>query len=859
MKQFKQKTLVLVLASVITVAGASRAADFKNNLMSLEFDNPSNNAVDVILHTKKEYADSIVPKKTDEHTYVIMLPETDGSSAKRPELTQNIENVDIRTMPYTQNGKGYTKITIKTSSNTTLNAKKALYTKEEFELLQTAQDETNFDMRQEEDNIMYERNRAERNLQNARNNQQPERVNRPQNNNVNKAAEQTNYNTVQKDSSNAYKPEESSNNNIIADKQNVNKEEPSKDNSGTIIFVLASLLVVMACVYFYIKGSNKMAEIIGEQADFSIDDEKNEKENKKSKRKKIKNTINTLDKMYRKPQRMPIDISNENIGMNYNNSIPLQNIENNEINDDSSNIIVDLDELFQEQNNNINNEETEEENTSLDDFLSEFNITDTHEEEIIAEKESNDLINEMFDKYIKNGNAIFSASDIEKINKLLNMEISDYTMEHLSEFVVSNPIKSNKPSSREVLENLITTYTLTQNISFTKTDVDALNKLINVEIGQDFINDLTTNPQRTKEMAKEIEARKVIHKKNEILTLNVKDLLPDLSEALKKQGGKRIESEVKPEVVYYSEGYDVDKLQVSNDLPDLVLDLDNPEYTKYRPSDEIVYSDDGYEVNTLEIDNEILPDLKDAIANPNKYNTPKEKPSVDENKLLNNITNVQFKPFYDGYENFEISKNFDEPVNVEKEDSQVELSESSVMVKTETQEQDVIEKSNDMQHEELPILEHHHRKYTRIASADENAAKLLELIENQQKQRREKIKQKAEEAKIKENNNIKQPQVIHPDSCIIDNQKYEIISASEIENSVGCYLAKNEDGYSILGYIKDKIFKIKYYKNIQASSIQSRINEKLNNGETQYIVRLGIHKFLMNVSGDKMECVMDLC
>ena len=63
MKQFKQKTLVLVLASVITVAGASRAADFKNNLMSLEFDNPSNNAVDVILHTKKEYADSIVPKK----------------------------------------------------------------------------------------------------------------------------------------------------------------------------------------------------------------------------------------------------------------------------------------------------------------------------------------------------------------------------------------------------------------------------------------------------------------------------------------------------------------------------------------------------------------------------------------------------------------------------------------------------------------------------------------------------------------------------------------------------------------------------------------------------------------------------
>ena len=41
--------------------------------------------------------------------------------------------------------------------------------------------------------------------------------------------------------------------------------------------------------------------------------------------------------------------------------------------------------------------------------------------------------------------------------------------------------------------------------------------------------------------------------------------------------------------------------------------------------------------------------------------------------------------------------------------------------------------------------------------------------------------------------------------------------------------------------------------------MQSRISKKLGNGASRYIVRIGIHKFILNVDNDNMEFVMDLC
>ena len=116
MERFKKRTLALVLASVITVVGASGAENYKNSLMSLELEGDSANSVNVILRTKINDNAPITTKKTDANTYIIMLPETDGKKAPTPKLTSNVESVNIRTMPYTVNGNGYTKITIKTQN-----------------------------------------------------------------------------------------------------------------------------------------------------------------------------------------------------------------------------------------------------------------------------------------------------------------------------------------------------------------------------------------------------------------------------------------------------------------------------------------------------------------------------------------------------------------------------------------------------------------------------------------------------------------------------------------------------------------------------------------------------------------------
>ena len=55
MKQFKKRTIALVLASVITVVGAFGAENYKNSLMSLKFESGLNGAVSMTLLTKRNY------------------------------------------------------------------------------------------------------------------------------------------------------------------------------------------------------------------------------------------------------------------------------------------------------------------------------------------------------------------------------------------------------------------------------------------------------------------------------------------------------------------------------------------------------------------------------------------------------------------------------------------------------------------------------------------------------------------------------------------------------------------------------------------------------------------------------------
>ena len=53
MKQYKKRTVALVLASVITVVGAFGAENYKNSLMSLKFDEGSDKSVKMTLLTKQ--------------------------------------------------------------------------------------------------------------------------------------------------------------------------------------------------------------------------------------------------------------------------------------------------------------------------------------------------------------------------------------------------------------------------------------------------------------------------------------------------------------------------------------------------------------------------------------------------------------------------------------------------------------------------------------------------------------------------------------------------------------------------------------------------------------------------------------
>ena len=804
MKQWKRKTATLVLASVISVVGAFGAEDFKNSLMSLVFERDQSGAVNVTLQTKKSYASTVIPKKQNSTTYIIMLPETEGRKASYSGDVPDIEDVNIRTVPYTSNGKGYTKITIKTSENTVLNAKKELYV--------PPKPAENVELKTVPQKTQYNEN-----VQKAYENKQKTIV-QPQ-----KAQSDNNVyvDNTEKQVSKTKEPEVTTNN-----------AQPTSDDNGLerLILILGFLVVIISVVYLYIRGRNKMAEILGEQTEFSLEEEKpNKKQN--SAKKQVGQTIKKLDKMYKKPYIMPTNSINT-----VKEDIIKRKAEKTE-EKKVDNVIVDLDELFQET-------KEPETNEALDDFLKNFSFEEA-EEPVVAEEEYK-IDEEAFEKYIVNGKIKFSRKDVEKINQLLNTEISDETINNISKYVVSVPIKSQKPTRKELLENFVLDFGIKKNITFTEEDIKAINKLMEVELDGDFVSNLATNPARVDIVRKEIENKKVSHKSHGIMLLNVKDVLPDLSKELKKHSGKYIKSEAKPDVVYYSKGYDVSMLTVNkDDLPDLTIDLDKSEFNKYRPSDEIGLSEAGYEVETLST-NGSLPDLADAINNPEKYEEKKEVKKADENSLLQTLSNVEFKPFYDGDENLEILNKFSDTEQISNFQEDFENTEQEDIDKLEPKEEILLDS----------------QAKSRKTRNDENARKLMELIEAQRIERykkAEKIKEIRKEKELsKKNQNNSNSKKELQGSFDYKGLKYNIISSVNIAENIQCRLAQSYKGYVVFGCIEDKIVKLHSYETINSQRMQIRLNEKNDNGE-QYLVRLGKHKFIINVTLDDIEYVMDLC
>lgn len=886
MKQFKKRTIALVLASVVTVVGAFGAENYKNSLMSLKFEGGSNGAVSMTVLTKRNYEQSITPVKKDATTYVIMLPETNSQMPSSPELAGDVESVNVRTMPYTSGSKGYTKITIKTAPNAMLTASKALYipekkSEDELPTSQPIQPIPPKEDYQSTSPVIPSRDEVQ--TRNPAPIRSASGVNQTTPIDIKQSVRQFETTPAREES--------------FANNAQKKTPEPVQENSNSfevMLLIMGVLFVIVTSVFIYLKGKDKMAEVIGEQVDFS-DDESKKGKKKEPEKKKIRSTIHKLDKMYSKPTKMPV----ESLQFTSPDPVPQTSIQP-EIEpqpvDDS--LVVDLDELFQEKTKTAQTEsqvkETEEDNSALEDFLNGFSFMD--EPEDVQKDENKAFDEELYNKFINDENLKFSKSDIEKIEKLLNTEISDDTMKNISQFAVTNPIE-NRPTSRERLENFVTSYTINQDITFSKDDVNALYKLMNVELDKDFITDLRTNPSRIQEMRQEIEKQKSKpHKASELLTLNVKDMLPDLSEALKKQGSRKIESEVKPQVVYYSEGYDVSTLSLKDELPDLSVEINNDVAYEARPSDDVELVDSSYEVAKMSVGDEI-PNLDDAFNHPEKYEKPEEVVKVDEEALLRNITNVSFKPFYDGNEEDELENDFnneDAPTvsDMQDEFSQfgdnfeiVDDSEAELGQNNTTQADDFEtlfdnnyvdfdKKLEDVQelHEEaetpevkpieatsaLPKLEKKIAKPTKNRS--DKAKALIQKIE-EKKAEKELEKQKPQIEKIETKVKTKQEVINLGEikNLIIDNEIFEIVTKTDLSQKLGCYLVKNSNGYQVIGFVGEKLLKIKHYEHLKDEKMQIRVSEKLPNETLRYIVRIGSHKFILNVSADNMEFVMDLC
>ena len=873
MKDFKKRSLVLVLASVITVTGSFASENYKNCLMDMTFKASGANKISMVLSTKRLYEGTINPVKRDANTYVIMLPEVD-SNAPSPDLSEadgNIESVTVKKMPYANGSKGYTRITIKTADNVSLNATSTIYIPEKKEnRTEARQDERSNEAEDYED---FESRQREMNRQNA---QRDSNISYQQKNKYRteaKPQERSSYRDEKTDSHN----------------QNVNLEIPSQtdinqqplpvediqtqtsdenNNNQKYILGLWIVLIIMTSTYFYIKAQDKLRNVLGEKLEIDVEKE-DKKNNSKSQKdnKKISRTINKLDSAYSKtayiPLKPPVQAQEEESQEELN--------------------IVDLDALFKEQTKAPETVSEEEENDALDDFLSGFSFDDEFQGE--NEEKSDEEIftydKDVYEQVLQDNELKFTEEDILCFNELLQSEISSEVMNNLSKYAVSNPIASQKPQKDSTLVNIVTDFAIKQNISFSAEDIIALKKIMSVELDSDFVTNLKTNSQKTQEMEQALlqpKPRKI--KPVELITLNVKDMLPNLAEELKQQGNKPIEFDAKPETVYFSEGYEVSTLKLDIDLPDLAKEVNNSSAYQSKPSEKVQVVDSSYFDSVEKITISGLPDLKDVMENPDKYEDSEPEVFVaDENFLLNSIANVQFKPFDDGTRNFEIINNeedFDEPVETSYDDFEAiynqEFYDLDAINQETTQNKEKAETkildNTEPLAEKNPIKKLEPEQKKEVHSED--VQKKTAASARQQAGRQRETKQTIEIQRLLNNDTkpetkitsqpVKKPvQEKKTSKVVINNNTFNVLNLVEISNGIGCYLAKSEKGYVVLAYKGDETTVLKEYDTVKSEKIQARIHETLADGTLRYLIRVGANKLVADLKDGKLNYVMDLC
>ena len=879
MKHFKKKTLALMLASFVTVAGSLAEENYKNSIMGMAFEQSENGAINLILETKKPstYTPKLVQR--EKNTYIIMLPEI-NNNASSPDITNfsgNIENVNIRTMPYTNSSKGYTKITIKTFDNTLLTTSCKLFIPTETPK-QIAYNVQNNYHQKKLYNGVQDFSKSTDTYKDYSYNSKPRAGMKQVRQEMNVTVQNDNYADIAQEDAELLQEEENSINSTTPEPTPQATNYTDKAESQKSLLLLWIALIALISVFIYLKAKDKINDVVGENLQIDIDSKDSTKKQKEITKNKIKSTIKKLDEKYTKNTYQKPKTEET--------SPVIINTESEWKKEDTINI-VDLDELFQKQTNlNTSKKTSSESEIDLDDFLSGLSVSNSEEEieEKIREEneKANKLNEELYEKILNNNKLNFSKDDIECINKLTNTEISDETINNIEKYAISNPITGDKSSVREkLLEKFILDYTISQNVTFTSDDIKILNDLINVEIDKDFITDLRTNPNKniqTKESSKDSLKQKA-PKPTEILTLHISDKLPDLSEALKKQGNRPIKSEAKPEVIYYSEGYDVETLTLDFDLPDLSKEINNKSAYIHKESEAYNVVDTSYQIETLKIDTD-LPDLKDILENPDKYKEPeKEDVVIDMDKILKNLDNVQLKPFYDGTEEFEVLNHFDddddfnqnkveefnfrdnliaENLNpIQEENIQTSYAEGTENAKKSASVKESVgsERFKSMR-ENLEAR----KEKTKLKKERNNdkSKDLIDRINNSRKLRAEKSTNKTEKEKQAQKKPSKDTSSNSVIKYVINGITYNIINSAKINDNIGFHLAKKGDLYVLLSYKNDEIEVIKEYKDLEVKSIKIRKDRNHKDDEQRFLMRLGNENFVVNVVDDKIIKVINL-
>jgi len=884
MVDFKKRALILMLAGTVSVTGSFAAENYKNCLMNMEFQQTGGHEISVILNTRNLYEERIPLVKKDQSTFVIMLPEMD-SQAPTPDLSNvagNISSVEIKKMPYSNGAKGYTKILIKTNGVINLNASSVQYIPSETppsdtsnRLITTNQEPYEFqrEIEQPENNtqtVLDDKNTKDTVKKMYRNGK---RYNKSDLSEAEISDEDNDPELTEEPSEENLDTEPE-----ITDNQPTNdiSNFPSDDNSQQkYLLGLMVVFIIMTSIYFYIKAQHKLTNVLGEKLDIDVNNTPEDKQTDSTKNKrKISSIINKLDDAYAKTNSIPMKAF-----------MPATENKTEQVEDTN---IVDLDALFKEKLSAQNNDS--EDNDAFDDFLSGFSFND---EDLISKVENPETTEsagydeDFYENLINNPDLRFTKDDIACFNELLRSEVSDNVIKNIKDYAVSSPQKREESCSEKLLEKFVTTYSITQDISFTTSDIDVLKKLISVEIDNDFVCDLRTDSRRTAEMEQEILAtEKRLKKKSEMITLHVKDMLPDLSAALKEQGSKPIKSEFKPETVYYCEGYEVNKLSVDFDTPDFEKELKKYDAFHSQPSEKYNTVDNSYSNSVNKINIKGLPDLHDALTHPAKYDiSEKENAKANENSLFENFANIQLKPIDDkesepadkdefiGMVNDKNLKT-DKTSHTVKKDKKITTcaenkpqthnniknDNNNAIAKNKTVNKDKVPVSNKKQ--DFVPIKLNRTKNTATESKKKDKSKdlanILEKIRNERKQKKltannANSNRKTEPAK--KNVELTPPILV---KCILEGVSYDILSSVAINEKVGCHLAKSSEKYAVLAYKENELAILKEYDTLKSNKINARLSETQPDGIPRYIIRIGTNKFIVDIKDEQVRYVMDL-